>query len=801
MFKPEEYLLSFANILVNNPDTNTYTSLETPSAVMSKYAWAVYEVLYDSIVSEDFYLYDMLLTDCEYIMSHYNSSTRSKFSKLLIRVGTDFIKNTSLSEDALLYKDGEVRTICSSAIGLLLVNPLLEGENRLGLMTLDLHVIGRKEREYKLRFLEEAYIQLLEERKEILYAKRLPQDTVPKDWSDIYDKEMIKPAKVRSVGSDESCKASNVLQKTAWRVNTRITNLMKIHGRIGRDAQFKLRKSLHLEYTAARDKLEDEYFSKDLEVSHEVYGPFKELQQHYIDVKESLAGRDSAFIGLVNVLKRFSNTNQFHFTYTNDFRGRIYPNAIYMSPQGSDLEKAVMEFAKPTKVGPRERYWQEWNLASLIVEASTIEEDSDVSLDKLLPDERVSWIKRNWGRLEEIAREPTINDCWHKWEKPYLAMAQLLEMVYTPHETRQPIAVDATCSGLQFLAAIGRDEHVGKAVNLTASNKREDVYLFVADKIRVDLKGHPFWGNKLYTRNIWRKLVKRCVMVFGYAGTRYGMGDIVYTDGKDLLKKKFADKPEASNLTRKNAVFLGNLIYDSLPSILPKPEAIMTFLTTATKRVTAKKIREGIEDPEKLAIHWFSPSGFKVYQYAEKFEANSLYFSFMGDICVNTLRHNKVFKTMKQSSVRLSIAMPEDAYFNARGMPSSAAPNFIHSFDAALAVKTILAMDRVKLLEMASFCHDSFGVSADRVDELNCTVRKEFVKMFDKSYNVLEGFNAANGIDRSLFDMTTKDKLAATKKGISESQAQLDLYAIYDNAMSQGKLNIKEVLDNPFFFS
>lgn len=801
MFQPEDYLIAFANLLLHKNDNNNYSDYSTPASIIKSYDWSVYEAMYDTINDKDFTLYDMLLTNCEDIIAHQNSSTRGKLTKLISRVGADFINMTSLNTDPALREDGKITTIAKTAIGFILINPLLDGNNRLKLLALDLHIIGKNAREYKVRFLEESYIKLSEERHAILYNKRLPQDTPPPDWTILSSKGMVKSATVSSEASEESCMANNILQNTAWRVNHRIHNLIKFHGRIGRDSQSSLKRDLYKEYKALRDTLNEKYFDQGLKVPAEEYGPFAELREHFRDTRDSLSGRDASFIGLTNVASRFSRTNQFHFTYTNDFRGRIYPNAIYMSPQGSDIEKSIMEFATPVSVGNRERYWQEWNLASLIVEADTVEEGCDLALDKLLPDERVQWVKKNWGKLVEIAKEPNINIQWHKWEKPYLAMAQLLEMVFEPHETRQPIAIDATCSGLQFLAAMGKDKQVGKAVNLTKSRIREDVYLFVADKIRVSLAGHPFWGNALFTRNIWRKLVKRCVMVFGYAGTRYGMGDIVFADGKDLLKKKFLGNSEVSNLSRKNAVTLGNLIYDSLPEILPKPEAIMRFLTVATARLIASKRSEGITDPKELALKWHTPSGFKVYQYSEKYNTTSMQYAFGSPVNINELKHGKVVNTMEQAAIRLSIARPEDITFYPAGMSSSAAPNFVHSYDAALAVKTIIAMNLNKPLVRASFCHDSFGTSADRVDELNEVVRKQFVRMFDVPVSAIVIFAKANGIDRDLFNMTDTEKRKCVMKGGDLQEEQAGLHAIYDSAIAQGDLCLKEVLENPFFFS
>lgn len=802
MFEPKDYLLAFANLNYTSKDNNVYKRLDTPAAFIKTYSWPVYDVFKEAIIEEqDYGLYEEVLSDCEHVVTHSNGNIRSNFTKLLSNTGTNFINATSLRSDPNIQEGESLSNLAKISIGFIIINPLLEGENRLKLLALDLHIRGKKDRQYKVRFLEEAYIQLTQERLLLAYGKRLPSKDPPKSWSSVKEDGMIKSRVVPSVGSSSSCKANNILQGTAWRINDKIINNIKIGGRLGQEDQFKLRQSLYNLYAIEKKRLDDTYFSKNINPPGDEYGAYKELKTQYEEARDSLKGRDTSFIGLLGVIKRFGDSDRFYFKYTNDFRGRIYPTSIYMSPQGSDLEKAVIEFAVPVQVTPRVRYWQEWNLASLIVESNTIDPAIDLSLDKLLPDERVAWVKNNWGSLEHIARDPINNTKWHAWEKPYCALAQLMEMVFTPTESRQPIAIDATCSGLQFLAAMGADAQVGKAVNLTKSNQREDVYLYVADIIKAKLSEDPFWGNSKFTMNIWRKLVKRCVMVFGYAGTRFGMGEIVYADGKDLLKKKFPKDSDISNFSKKNGIELGNLIYDSLSEILPKPEAIMKFVTIATARLLTKRIEDGCDSKDSLALSWVAPSGFRVNQYIEKYLTEQERFSFGTPVLIHEMRGGKIHNSSSQRSARLSLVLNRGISFDKKKMSTSISPNFVHSYDAALVVKTCIAMNNTKRLEQASFCHDSFGVAADRMDELNEEVRRQFISMFSTGINTIESFAVENGITRDTFKLSPKEEYKIKASGNVIKDKQAELYSIYDEAMKQGTLDVTEVQYNPFFFS
>lgn len=773
--------------------------INNPSAIID-----LYEVPIISRVAQDpLRHFEDTLEGAERVISHYNNNVRKKFTKILAEVGKSFMhaEEDLFLDSAYIEKFGEVSfdPLHIVAVGQILINPLLTGEGRLNLIKLSLESQGDRTI-YIAEFRSEEYMELMEKRRELITAKRLPQDKVPKSWDEYNCNDMIKSTAIKSLPSDETFRANNICGKTAWRINHRIVNLAKIHGRIGADFQVTLKQSLYKEYKAIAADLDERFFSQDLKCPAEEYIKLIEIKNKYNDEKNSIKGRDSAFLGLMNVVSRFMQTHCFYFKYTNDFRSRLYPNAIYMSPQGSDLDRAVMEFAEPVRVGDRERYWQEWNLASLIVEANTIEPKSSLSLDKLLPDERVRWVRNNWGKLRNIALNPNTNTEWQKWEKPYLAMAQLFELVFEPNETRQPIAIDATCSGLQILAAMGKDQKIGKAVNLTKSKIREDIYMYVASLVNKMFDKENFWGNKKFSKNIWRKLVKRPVMVFGYAGTRRGMQKIVYEDAKPLLKKKFPEDPDSNSITWSNAAELGGTIYDNLPEILPGPEAIMTFLSVSVDRLIKQRILEGKTDLEDLVITWTTPSGFVVNQFYEAFDIETFRFSFGTEVEVNTVRRGKIVKADMKKSLRLSVGIPNNSKFNKKAMKSAVSPNFVHSYDAALLMKTAIAMDNNSPLISSSFCHDSFAVSADRVDELNRVVREEFVKMF-KDTHAIKSFAEANGINRELFHIKPFDKATIKRKGLSKEEYQKYLYSIYDRGLMQGDLNIEETLNNPFFFS
>ena len=93
--------------------------------------------------------------------------------------------------------------------------------------------------------------------------------------------------------------------------------------------------------------------------------------------------------------------------------------------------------------------------------------------------------------------------------------------------THLPVSFDHTCSGIQHLSMICRDEKGGVLVNLTDSDRPQDVYMAVALKLKAEVnaaddESAAWWKAilpKLTDRQI-RKLLKQAVMTYGYAAEK-----------------------------------------------------------------------------------------------------------------------------------------------------------------------------------------------------------------------------------------------------------------------------------------
>ena len=103
---------------------------------------------------------------------------------------------------------------------------------------------------------------------------------------------------------------------------------------------------------------------------------------------------------------------------------------------------------------------------------------------------------------------------WEGTEEPWQFMAACYEyyhccIIKDHHHTGLAVAVDATCSGLQILAGLAKDQSTAELVNVCPGSKPSDAYKAVAIEARKYL---PKRMNPWMTR----KTTKRTVMTIPY---------------------------------------------------------------------------------------------------------------------------------------------------------------------------------------------------------------------------------------------------------------------------------------------
>ena len=428
----------------------------------------------------------------------------------------------------------------------------------------------------------------------------------------------------------------------------------------------------------------------------------------------------------------------FYHQYNVDFRGRIYPMSAFLNEQSSDRSKGLMKFAEAQPLGEQGLYW-------LMVHAANVWGE-----DKLTLDERVHFVENQLDIWMVWAKNPIEYTGWMGADKPwsFLAVIKELEQIAEAEnpeefESNLPIFVDGSNNGVQHMTALVRDETTAPLVNLVPTEEPGDVYMAICKKVyaqvqadwdpaldgpfldfyeeyqvrrsaaktkaeRDELKEWIMEENPMqYAPNyfmgiqddkIRRKMVKRPVMTLGYGGTRYGFSKMLLEDNK-LTNEYMA------HMMPTWAKYFGDLIYycsrggKKMEAALPGlAKSLSLFEGLAAD--TAKQDRK---------FGWAVPiTNFPVVQQYRKPQKGRV----------------KVF--YKGVRLRLSVLVFEDQRINVAKQKSSAAPNVIHSFDAAH-----LQMCVVSCNYRVATIHDSFGCLPGDMEDLFVTVRETFVDFYE----------------------------------------------------------------------
>lgn len=123
--------------------------------------------------------------------------------------------------------------------------------------------------------------------------------------------------------------------------------------------------------------------------------------------------------------------------------------------------------------------------------------------DKLLWDQRIAWFDENEHQLHDLVKQA---------EEPALFYAGILawENAKAGKPSGYPISLDATCSGIQILAALACDRKAAEICNVVDTGAREDAYTSIYQDM----------VNKLGdTAKIDRKHTKKAIMTSFYGST------------------------------------------------------------------------------------------------------------------------------------------------------------------------------------------------------------------------------------------------------------------------------------------
>lgn len=419
--------------------------------------------------------------------------------------------------------------------------------------------------------------------------------------------------------------------------------------------------------------------------------------------------------------RKFSTEPRMFFPHELDFRGRVYPMSSSLTPQGDDTAKALLMFADGMPLGDKGALWLAIHISNLF------------GVDKVSLQDRLAW---TWEHSEQIvasAQDPYAERFWETADSPYCALAACFEWQGYIEQgegfvSHLPIALDGSCSGLQHFSAMLRDPVGGAAVNLTRSEKPQDVYTQVAKKAQemadasadeyarkwpqlvgkksrvgedeVDLDGlRHAWANNLVSRTI----AKRPTMTYCYSATRFGMQKMILQTLNELDKEreKKGQEPYLGGVENYHAAsWLSYAMWEAISEVVVAASTAMEWL-----RDVAKVAADG-----DLPIWWTSPIGLPILQEYK------------------TVTGTRVKAHWAGQRVDLVINAETDG-LDKRAQSNGIAPNFVHSLDASHLMAVALRA-KEKGIRSLAVIHDSFGTHAANTDLLGDILRETFIEQY-----------------------------------------------------------------------
>ncbi len=375
----------------------------------------------------------------------------------------------------------------------------------------------------------------------------------------------------------------------------------------------------------------------------------------------------------MEAVREFEGKDYF-IPWSFDYRGRAYPIPNLLTPQDTDFGKSLILFSKGVKITKKGMDWIKFQLATTY------------GLDKATMQDRLEWVEKAENRelVHRVWSDPIGNIAdWENADEPWLFLAACNEWYELHYEhrfhTHLPVAVDATCSGLQILAGLSKDASTARMVNVIGSEKPQDAYATIAshsmDAIPDRLK--PHWD---------RKVTKRCVMTIPYNAKPFSNRSYI----RDAFKEKGVD------VSKEELTQCVTAVRAAMNVVVPGAMNVMKWIETEI----ARAIKAGAGE-----IRWVTPSGFIVKQRLMKTAKSTIESQLMG-------------------RVKISISGAETGV-DLKHHKNATAPNLIHSLDASL---LHIAMTDVDF--PIALIHDSVLCRATDMCTLSTLVRKTYMSLF-----------------------------------------------------------------------
>jgi len=414
------------------------------------------------------------------------------------------------------------------------------------------------------------------------------------------------------------------------------------------------------------------------------------------------AARRSSRVSLAQIVRTgriLEGEPRFYFPHRLDFRQRAYPVPYWVQPQGPDYGRAMIQFAGGEDM--TDAGWRElWAYGESLKSGTKGPVEGRAVLGRGL-----------WSEAESVYRDPIEDTSWHDADEPFQYLAWCLEVGRLRGDlspaTHLPVHIDASNNGLQLFALMTGDEDLAAATNAIdhGSSVPEDLYSKVAadtwaEILRLSTEGCADPISDVNHAEAWRRclgfevprdLAKRPVMTLPYGVTAWSAAEYVLEWYRD---KRCADREDLTSgpLGRGAATacrWLAGVLMEKVAARCRGAVDCMTWL----QDVATKLARAG------LPFEWTTPVGWPAAQAYRKQKVRRLRVRLGGQVRQIRLRE-------------------DGSAIDVKRQRQGAAPNFVHSIDAAVMATAVSGW-----AGPIAAIHDSFGTAAPLVPALRSALR------------------------------------------------------------------------------
>lgn len=307
-----------------------------------------------------------------------------------------------------------------------------------------------------------------------------------------------------------------------------------------------------------------------------------------------------------------------------DFRGRIYPRTSWVSYQGGDLQKGLLQFTPSM-------YQDHASEQAVALHVTSLMGHDKVALPERLRMYRALDVRKDGNSMIGSVEEPV--QLW-----------TALNLLAKGRPDDIPLQIDGTCNGLQHLSAMFRDHEAAPWVNIAPSSldtPPNDLYRETSGNaaavVALRAASGEAWAMRIVSSGatINRSVCKRPVMVLPYGGTMVAIEEGV-TEGilgqnpdaklwQQCLKTNgeldpkaiangylaFQQRPLTEHpLFRSDMRELAKVVYDAIKLVIPKAMEAMDAFRKIAGCVGDRSLEwsNGVEPAPMWIVHAYPKS-------------------------------------------------------------------------------------------------------------------------------------------------------------------------------------------------